>query len=66
MANNALIIACLTIRGTNLLMVMTPTKATIHTSACVVVILGHSCVSREVSLGLLSIRVAIAYLVTVD
>ena len=66
MAKNATIIAFLTIRWANLPRVMTPTKATIHTSACVLVVLGHSCVSREILLGLLSIRVAIAYLVTID
>ena len=66
MANFATIIAFFSICGANLFMIMAPTKATIHTSAFVLVFLRYSCLSQEISLGLLSIRVAIAYLVIVD
>ena len=66
MTHNTTIIAFLTIRGTDLLMIVTPTETTIHTNTRILITLRDSWVACEVSFCWRSIRVAIAYWVTIN
>ena len=66
MANYSAIITLFPICGANLSMIMTPPLAAIDTDTTILVVLGCSWISCEISSSLLCIRIGIAWLVIVD